>query len=239
MGDGMNLAGKTAFITGGGSGIGLGLAHRFGAKGARVYIASRDTDKLATAARELSAAGIDVAFGPLDVRDPAAVDRAVEDATARVGPIDILVNNAAGNFICPAEQLSPNGWRAVVGIVLDGTFFMSRAVGRQMIERGVGGQILNIVATYVWTGGPGVVHSACAKAGVATMTQTLAVEWARHKIRVNAIAPGPIETKGAARQLWDSPAAKAAIEREVPLGRFGTVEEVANLALFLVSPLAS
>jgi NAD(P)-dependent dehydrogenase (short-subunit alcohol dehydrogenase family) len=156
----------------------------------------------------------------------------------RFGGLDILVNNAAGNFICPAEKLSPNGWNAVVNIVLNGTFYCSRAAGLKMIESGRGGNILNIVAAYAWTGGPGTIHSACAKAGVVAMTRTLAVEWARFKIRVNAISPGPIETEGAGSKLWASPEVREAMLRTVPRGRIGEPGEVAHAAAYLVSDFA-
>ena len=136
----------------------------------------------------------------LDVRKPEQVDEMVERTVKHFGSLDILVNNAAGNFICRAEELSPNGWNAVIGIVLNGTFYCSRAVGRYMIARKRGGSIVSILANYVWTGSPGTIHSAAAKAGVMSMTQTLAVEWAPHDIRVNAVAPGPIESPGAAKQ---------------------------------------
>jgi NAD(P)-dependent dehydrogenase (short-subunit alcohol dehydrogenase family) len=150
--------------------------------------------------------------------------------------VDILINNAAGNFICRAEDLSPNGWTAVVSIVLNGSFFCARAVARHLIARGGGGSIVSILANYVWTGSAGTVHSAAAKAGVLSMTRTLAVEWARHGIRVNAVAPGPIESPGAARQLWSSEAAVDRITSRVPLGRWGQPEDVADAVTFLVSP---
>jgi NAD(P)-dependent dehydrogenase (short-subunit alcohol dehydrogenase family) len=155
-----------------------------------------------------------------DVRDPASVDAMVSDVVRQTGRVDILINNAAGNFICRAEDLSPNGWNAVIGIVLNGSFYCSRAVGRHMIARGGGGSIVSILANYAWTGSAGTIHSASAKAGVMAMTQTLAVEWARHQIRVNAIAPGPIESTGAARQLWSSESSVKAIADGVPLGRW-------------------
>jgi len=155
------------------------------------------------------------------------------------GRIDILINNAAGNFICRAEELSPNGWNAVVGIVLNGSFYCARAIGRHLIARGSGGSIVSILANYVWTGSAGTVHSAAAKAGVMSMTQTLAVEWARHKIRVNAVAPGPIESPGAAKQLWSTPEAVKRITDMVPLGRWGQPSEVADAVAFLVSPQAA
>ncbi|MBL8151617.1 MAG: SDR family oxidoreductase, partial [Blastocatellia bacterium] len=140
------------------------------------------------------------------------------------------------NFVCLAEGLSINGWNSVINIVLNGTFYCSRAAGLQMMKQ-KRGKILNIVATYAWTGGPGTIHSACAKAGVITMTQTLAVEWARHNIRVNALAPGPIEETGAAK-LWAMPGVYEAIKKGIPLRRFGTVEEMANICAFLVSDMA-
>jgi NAD(P)-dependent dehydrogenase (short-subunit alcohol dehydrogenase family) len=155
------------------------------------------------------------------------------------GRIDILINNAGGNFVCRAEDLSPNGWNAVVGIVLNGSFFCSRAVGRHMIARGGGGSIVSILANYVWTGSAGTVHSAAAKAGVMSMTQTLAVEWARHNIRVNAVAPGAIESSGAAKQLWDSPEAVQRITEMVPLQRWGKPGDVADAVAFLVSDHSS
>jgi NAD(P)-dependent dehydrogenase (short-subunit alcohol dehydrogenase family) len=132
-----------------------------------------------------------------------------------------------------------DGRNAVIGIVLNGSFYCSRAVGRHLIARGGGGAIVSILANYAWTGSAGTIHSASAKAGVMAMTQTLAVEWARHRIRVNAIAPGPVESPGAARQLWSSDAAVDAITRSVPLGRWGRADEIADAAAFLVSPYAA
>ncbi|MFP5245763.1 MAG: SDR family oxidoreductase, partial [Thermoanaerobaculia bacterium] len=178
-------------------------------------------------------------FHVLDVRDAAAV----EDMAAKVdtdhGKIDFLVNNAAGNFIVAAEELSANGWNSVIGIVLNGTFYCSSAVGKRMIAKKNGGAMLNVIANYAWTGGPGVVHSASAKAGVLALTRTLAVEWARHKIRINAIAPGPIDTPGAAERLFPDPMIMEGIRKTIPLRRFGTLEEVANAASYLLSDYAS
>ena len=154
------------------------------------------------------------------------------------GHIDLLVNNAAGNFIAKAEELTPNGWKAVIDIVLNGTFYCSSSVGRRMIE-GNGGSILNIIANYAWTGAPGDVHSASAKAGVFAMTQTLAVEWARHKIRVNAIAPGPVHTPGASKQLFPDERMAEAIRHTIPARRFAALEEIANSSAFLLSDYAS
>jgi len=229
------LKDRVAVVTGGGTGIGLAVAKRLGALGARIVIGSRNSANLEAGSAELRHAGLDPLTVQIDVRNPEQVDELVERTVKHFGHIDILVNNAAGNFICPAEDLSVNGWNAVVGIVLNGTFYCSRAVGRQMIHQGRGGSIVSILANYVWTGSAGTVHSAAAKAGVMSLTQTLAVEWARHKIRVNAVAPGPIESPGAAKQLWNSPEAVERIADAVPLKRWGKPEEVADSVAFLAS----
>src|SRR6187455_3502450 len=222
------LKDRVAVVTGGGTGIGLAVAKRLGALGARIVIGSRNSANLEAGSAELRHAGLDPLTVQIDVRNPEQVDELVERTVKHFGHIDILVNNAAGNFICRAEDLSPKGWNAVVGIVLNGTFYCSRAVGRHMIQRGKGGSIVSILANYVWTGSAGTVHSAAAKAGVMSMTQTLAVEWAQHNIRVNAVAPGPIETPGAAEQLWNTPEDVQRITDMVPLGRWGQPSEVAD-----------
>jgi NAD(P)-dependent dehydrogenase (short-subunit alcohol dehydrogenase family) len=233
------LEGQTAIVTGGGTGIGLAIARALGRLGATVALASRNQEHLNEGAEAVRGDGSRVLTVPVDVRDPAAVDAMVAAVVAATGRIDILVNNAAGNFICRAEDLSPNGWNAVIGIVLNGSFYCARAVGRHMIARGQGGSIVSILANYAWTGSAGTIHSASAKAGVMAMTQTLAVEWAPHQIRVNAIAPGPVESPGAARQLWSSDDAVDAITASVPIGRWGRPEEIADAVSFLVSPHAA
>jgi NAD(P)-dependent dehydrogenase (short-subunit alcohol dehydrogenase family) len=227
---------QVVIVTGGGTGIGLAIAKRLGALGARIAIGSRNAENLEKGTAELRHAGLDPLAVQVDVRNPEQVDEMVHRVVRHFGKIDILVNNAAGNFVCPAEDLSPNGWNAVIGIVLNGSFYCSRAVGRHMIARGSGGSIVSILANYVWTGSAGTIHSAAAKAGVMSMTQTLAVEWAKHRIRVNAIAPGPVESRGAAKQLWDSPEAVQRITDMVPLQRWGKPEEIADSLAFLVSP---
>ncbi len=232
------LEGRVAIVTGGGTGIGLAIAKEYARLGARLVLASRSPEHLESAARELEAHGAQVLALPTDVRIPEQVDRLCEETIRHFGSLDVLVNNAAGNFICPAEKLSVNGWNAVVNIVLNGTFYCSRAAGLRMIESKRGGNILNIVAAYAWTGGPGTIHSACAKAGVVTMTRTLAVEWARFKIRINAISPGPIETEGAGGKLWATPEVRTAMLKTVPRGRIGQSEEVARAAAYLVSDFA-
>jgi NAD(P)-dependent dehydrogenase (short-subunit alcohol dehydrogenase family) len=235
------LAGRTALITGGGTGIGLAIAKEYARLGANVAIASRKAEVLEVAAGEIGkvARGGKVGWFPMDVRQPEAIDRVAEEVASRLGPVDVLVNNAAGNFVVPATELSPRGWQAVIDIVLNGTWFCTHAFGKRMIERGRGGSILNIVATYAWTGGPGTIHSASAKAGVLAMTETLAVEWAMHGIRVNAIAPGPIEDTGGAEKLWAAPEIGEAVRKSIPVGRFGRPEEIAWLAAYLASDYAA
>jgi len=236
---GAALADRVAIITGGGTGIGLAIAKRLGSLGARLVIGSRNSEHLEQGSAELRHAGFDPLAVQIDVRNPEQVDEMVHRVVHHYGRIDILINNAAGNFICRAEDLTPNGWNAVIGIVLNGSFYCTRAVGRHMITRGKGGSIVSVLANYVWTGSPGTVHSAAAKAGVMSMTQTLAVEWAPHRIRVNAVAPGPITSSpGAAKQLWDSPEAIDRITRMVPLGRWGEPSEVAEAVAFLASDQA-
>lgn len=226
-----------AVITGGGTGIGLAIARRLGSLGARIAIASRNSVHLEQGCASLRGTGIDALAVQLDVRNPEQVDEMVQRTVKHFGGLDILVNNAAGNFICRAEDLSPNGWNAVIGIVLNGSFYCSRAVGQYMIGRKRGGSIVSVLANYVWTGSPGTIHSAAAKAGVMSMTQTLAVEWASHGIRVNAVAPGPIEASpGAARQLWNTQADVDRITAMVPGRRWGRPDEVADAVAFLAAP---
>ncbi len=227
-----SLAGRVALVTGGGTGLGKAMALELARLGAAVAVAGRRREPLEETVAEIGARGFAV---QCDVREPEQVAAAFDAAEQALGPLTTLVNNAAGNFLVHAEDLSPNGWRAVVGIVLDGTFYCSRELGRRLIERGAPGQIVNIVATYAWTGGPGTVHSAAAKAGVVSLTRTLAVEWARHGIRVNAIAPGPVDTPGAGEKLWASDEVREALVAKVPLGRFGRPEEVAHACAYLVS----
>jgi NAD(P)-dependent dehydrogenase (short-subunit alcohol dehydrogenase family) len=224
--------GRVGIITGGATGIGFAIARELARLGARVVLASRKEENLRKAVQEI---GEGAEYYVLDVRDA----EAVEAMAAKIGTIDFLVNNAAGNFIVPSDQLTVNGWNSVIGIVLNGTFYCSSAVGKRMIESKRGGAILNVIANYAWTGAPGVVHSASAKAGVLAMTRTLAVEWARHKIRVNAIAPGPVHTEGASARLFPDPAIEEGIRRTIPLRRFANLDEIANAAAYLLSDYAA
>ena len=226
--------GRVAIVTGGATGIGFAIAKELARLGGRVVIASRKEENLKPAAEEMGAS-----YHVLDVRDAAAVEAMAEKVASDFGRIDILVNNAAGNFIVQSDQLSVNGWNSVINIALNGTFYCTSAVGKRMIAAKSGGAMLNIIANYAWTGAPGVVHSASAKAGVLAMTRTLAVEWARHKIRVNAMAPGPVDTPGAAARLFPDPAIVEGIRRTVPLRRWATLEEIANAAAYLLSDYAS
>jgi NAD(P)-dependent dehydrogenase (short-subunit alcohol dehydrogenase family) len=229
---------RVVIVTGGGTGIGLATAKRLGELGAKIAIGSRNSANLERGSAELRHAGLDPLAVQVDVRLPEQVDEMAARVVRHFGRIDALVNNAAGNFISRAEELSPNGWNAVVNIVLNGSFYCARAVGRHMIARGEGGAIVSILANYVWTGSPGTVHSAAAKAGVMSMTQTLAAEWARYRIRVNAVAPGAVESPGAAKQLWSTPEAVERITAMVPLKRWAKPEEIADAVAFLLSPNA-
>jgi len=232
------LKDRVAVITGGSSGLGLAMADYFGRIGASVAITGRSEERLQAAAAHLQERGVEVFTVSMDVRHPDQVDATLAAVLGKFGQVDILVNNAAGNFVVPAQDLSINGWNAVINIVLNGTFYCSRAFGKHWISTGRPGSILNIVATYAWTGGPGTVHSASAKAGVLAMTRTLAVEWAPHRIRVNAIAPGPIDKTGGADHLWPTEEAAERLLAHIPVGRFGEPEEVAHAAAYLVSDYA-
>ena len=229
--------GQVAVVTGGGTGLGLEISRGLAARGATVIVLSRNPEHHRSVADEAARRGWTIEAGALDVREAPSVQRAAAEILERHGQVDVLVNNAAGNFVCPTERLSANAWRSVLGIVLDGTFFCSRDFGRAMIAR-KSGRILNVVATYAWTGMPGVAHSASAKAGVLALTKTLAAEWAPHGIRVNAIAPGPFESEGSAANLWPSAEARSAMLAQIPLGRFATADEIARHSLYLVSSLS-
>ena len=227
-----------ALVTGGGTGLGLAIAGALAEDGYHLVIASRSEEHLARGAERLRGRGTRVLTVPTDVRDASSVHALIDRIRSEYGRLDVLVNNAAGNFPVHAEELSPNGWRAVVGIVLDGTFLVSRAAF-PLLKEAPAPSIVNIVAAYAWTAGPGTVHSAAAKAGVVSLTRTLAVEWAAHGIRVNAVSPGPIHTEGTDRQLWLSPQLVERVTNGIPMRRFGTPEEIAEGVRFLTSRRAS
>ena len=232
------FAGRVAFITGGGTGLGLAMARYLAAHGADLVLCARNAERLAAAAAELRASGWRVLALPADIREPEQVQVAFDQAVADFGRLDLLVNNAAGNFVCRAEDLSPNGWQAVVGTVLNGTFICTRAAGRHWIRAGSGGAVLNIVSTAAWTAEPGTVHSAAAKAGIIALTRSLAVEWAPYRIRINCLAPGPIAGTGA-EKLWPDAATQERLARASPTRLFGTPAEMAHLAAYLLSDHAA
>lgn len=232
------LAGRVALVTGGGSGIGKGIALELLRHGARVVIVGRSRERLDAAAEELRAAtGGTCIADAADVRDWAAIDGVVERTVAQLGGLHVLVNAAAGNFLAPAAQLSGNGYRTVLDIDAVGTYQASRSAFLRAM-RDQGGAIVNISATLHYGGTPLQVHAASAKAAVDAMTRTLAVEWGPAGVRVNAIAPGPIDdTEGLARLL--PPGMREKVEHAIPLRRLGRIDEIASLTLFLVSDAAS
>jgi peroxisomal 2,4-dienoyl-CoA reductase len=230
------LEGKAALVTGGGTGICRGIALAFAEHGCDVAITSRKIEHLEPTREELRARGVRATARAADVRDAAAVGDMVAAVASELGRIDILVNGAAGNFICLAENLSPNGFGTVVDIDLKGTFNVSRAALPYLRVRG--GSVLNISATLPYLGTIGQVHAAAAKAGVDSVTRTLAVEWGPHGIRVNGIAPGPIEGTEGVRRLTTEQSRESAL-KACPLGRMGTTDDIANAALYLVSDAAA
>ncbi len=229
------LKNKVILITGGGTGLGKSMAMRFAELGASLVIASRRKDVISKTTSQIKEIGSEALGLQCDVRDMDQVQSMVNDTLNHFDKIDILINNAAGNFISPTEMLTPGGFKAVVDIVLIGTFNCTLAVGKEMIKQ-KNGNILNIVTTYAWTGSGYVVPSASAKAGVLAMTRSLAVEWAKYNIRTNAIAPGPFMTEGAWKRL--APPVlniKKKLKDRIPLKRFGDHIELANLATYLIS----
>jgi peroxisomal 2,4-dienoyl-CoA reductase len=232
------LKDRVAFVTGGGSGIGKGIARAFLAHGARVAIVGRKEDRLAASAAELEeATGGSCLSVPADVRELADVERALDATVARFGRLDIVVNGAAGNFLAPAAQLSAKGFRTVMEIDALGTYQVSRAAFDKAL-RDRGGVILNISATLHYGATPMQLHASAAKAAVDAVTRSLALEWGSLGIRVVGIAPGPIDgTEGVARLV--PPDMRAKMEKGIPLGRFGAIDEIASLAVFLVSDAAS
>lgn len=242
------LAGQVAVITGGGTGIGFGIAELLAQLGAHVALASRRPEHLDPAVDKIRMAGGSASAVAVDVRDAERVRTMVDSVGSEHGRIDILVNNAAGNFYAPSQTLSPNAWKSVIEIDLYGTFFCSQAVAPVMRESGAG-RIINISMTLHYRGWPQMAHATAAKAGIDALTRTLALEWAPLGIRVNAIAPGPVPTEGV-RKAFTPPANADGVvdlfsaersmnsyaKRAIPLGRWGTPADIANMVAFLVSP---
>lgn len=231
------LKGKTIIVTGGGTGLGKAMGTYFLKLGANLVITSRKLEVLQKTAAEMETeTGGKVLAIACDVRNYDDVQKMLEQSITTFGRVDALLNNAAGNFISPTERLSANAFSAVIDIVLKGSANCSLALGKYWIAEKIAGSILNIITTYAFTGSAYVVPSACAKGGVLAMTRSLAVEWGRHGIRTNAIAPGPFPTKGAwERLLPGDMAQKFDFKNRVPLKRVGEHQELANLAAFLVS----
>ena len=230
---------RTVVVTGGGTGLGRAIAVEFARLGASVAVVSRQQEH-----RDAGVAAVDAAGGrglgvACDIRDPQAVAAAFDAVEEELGLPDALVNNAAGNFPVPAEDLSPNGWRAVIEIVLSGTFHCSREFGRRHIAAGRPGSILNIGASYAWTGGPGFAHSAAAKAGVKNLTETLAVEWAPYGIRVNGLVPGLFPHEDEVEAIRGVPERGQQEDARIPAGRVGQPRELGWAATFLASPYAA
>ena len=232
------LKDKSILITGGGSGLGLELAKCFASLGANIAICGRRENVLSESQTLLKKYGTEILAVPGDVREYEQMQNVFDQAQSTFGGIDGLVNNAAGNFYAASEELSPNGFKAVVDIVLCGSFHCSQLFAKQAIANKTSGTILNVLTTYTQTGSAFVLPSACAKAGVYAMTTSLAYEWAAYGIRVNAVAPGPFPTEGAWKRLLPDPELEKKYMASHPMGRFGKASELANLAAFLMSDLS-
>ncbi len=230
------LKGKIGIVTGGGTGLGKSMAARFSELGAKLIICSRKMDVLKETADELTkASGNEVIPYQLDVRQAEEIEKLIQFADEKYDKIDFLVNNAAGNFVSPTERLSYKAFDTVVDIVLRGTYYFALAIGKYWIEKQLPGNILNIVTTYASTGTGYVVPSAISKAGVLNLTRSLAAEWGKYKIRINAIAPGPFPTKGAWERLFPDPRMAEKLIQRIPLKRTGDHQELADLSVYLIS----
>ncbi|MDB4883636.1 MAG: putative oxidoreductase [Gemmatimonadetes bacterium] len=243
--------GQVALVTGGGSGIGRGIADLLASLGAHVVLASRKLERVEAAAAEIRAAGGKSSGVAVDVREPERVQAMIAEVQREHGRIDLLVNNAAGNFYAPSESLSVNAWKSVIEIDLYGTFFCSQAVLPVMRAQG-GGSIVNISMTLHYRGWPLMAHATAAKAGIDALTKTLALEWARDGVRMNSVAPGPIPTEGVKKAFAPPPSADGVVDvfaqekamesyarKMIPLQRFGAPADIANMVAFLASPAAS
>jgi NAD(P)-dependent dehydrogenase (short-subunit alcohol dehydrogenase family) len=233
------LAGRVAVITGGGTGIGFAIARAFVGVGAKVVLASRKTEQLDLAVARLREIGGEATAIPTDVRNYEAVEAMVAAALATYGAVDIMMANAAGNFVVPSAEMSPNAWRVVVDIDLNGTFYCARSAYHALCKSSFGGRLIAISTTRALEGWPGCAHAAAAKAGVMSLMRTLAAEWGPDGIRCNTIAPGPIgDTEGVKRIYEDQGAAERELS-SVPLGRFGLTSDIAQAAIYLCSDAGS
>ncbi|XP_061458781.1 2,4-dienoyl-CoA reductase [(3E)-enoyl-CoA-producing], mitochondrial [Rhineura floridana] len=232
--------GKVAFITGGGTGLGKGMAAALSALGAECVIASRKLDVLKQTAEEISSkTGNKVHAVQCDVRDPASVSNAISQSIDAAGHPNVIINNAAGNFVSPSERLSANAWKTITDIVLNGTAYVTLGIGKELIKAQKGAAFLSITTIYAESGSGFVSPSAAAKAGVEALCKSLAAEWGRYGMRFNVIQPGPIKTKGAFSRLDPTGAFEKKMIDRIPCGRLGTVEEIANLATYLCSDYAN
>jgi NAD(P)-dependent dehydrogenase (short-subunit alcohol dehydrogenase family) len=231
--------GSVVVVTGGGTGLGKAIATEFGRLGASVGILSRDEAHRAAGVAAVEDAGGAAFATACDIRDAEAISAAFDATEQALGPIDVLVNNAAGNFPVPAEDMSPNAWRTVVDIVLNGTFLCCRELARRLIGADRDGAIVNVGASYAWTGGPGFAHSAAAKAGVKNLTETLAVEWGPYGIRVNGLVPGLMPHEDEVAAIAAVPGKYEGQDSRVPAGRVGFPRELAWAATYLCSPYAT
>ncbi|WP_382163055.1 SDR family oxidoreductase [Hydrogenophaga sp. ANAO-22] len=233
------LKDRVAFITGGAGDIGFDIAQAYGRMGAKVVIASRNEERLKKAEAELQAQGIEATAFVTDVRNFDQVKRSIDDTVAKYGALDILVNNAAGNFHCPTAGLTPNGWKTVIDIDLNGTFYGCLAAYEHLKQSTHGGNIISIITMLGVMGWPGAAHAAAAKAGILSLSRTLAVEWGGDNIRVNTISPGPIgDTEGVKRMYLDTGRGELE-QKKTALGRFGAKADIANAAVYLASDLAA
>lgn len=230
--------GEVVFVTGGGTGLGKAIASEFARLGASIVIASRKPEHLAAGEESIGSLGAKVLTVACDIRDPESISAAFDAAENEFGRPGVLINNAAANFPVPAEDMSPNAWRTVVDITLNGTFFCSREFGRRHIEAGTPASIVNIGASYAWTGGPGFAHSAAAKAGVKNLTETLAVEWGPYGIQVNCLVPGLFPHEDMTADIQGNLAATSDKEACQPALRTGHRQELGWAATFLASPYA-
>ena len=233
------LKDKAIFITGGGTGIGNSIARKYGSLGAKIAILGRREDVLKEAVDDFRKNGITASYRSCDVRNPEQISQTLDFFQEEIGPIDVLVNNAAGNFVSPTEKLSPHAVDSILNIVLHGTIYMTLEMGKRWIKSRRGGVVLDIVTPYAWTGSAYVVPSAAAKAGVLAVVRSLAVEWAKYGIRHVAIAPGAFPTPATRKNLFPLEGMEQAMLERIPLGRTGKLDEIANLATYLVSEEAS
>ncbi len=226
---------KVVLITGGGTGIGKQMALDFGALGAHVVVVARREELLAKTIEEIEAQGGEGSYHTVDIRDEERIEEVVGAVFEAQGGLDVLINNAGGNFISPAMAMSANGFRTVIDINLNGTFLMSKAVGQRWLAAGQGGRIINMSATNAHEGSPLMVHSGASKAGINSITETLAVEWGGSGITVNAVLPGPVRTEGSDKRLWTDEKTVEKMASRIPLGRFATPEDISPLVQFLAS----